>query len=352
VTLITRAAVALGLALVSCSHGERFAVPDYGSDVPLAPGAPLRLTYSAGPDYDASWLPDGSAVLYTSAQPWRDDDDECLAVLPPSGGQADRVLCENATVTRDSTNQWIAAAASPGGRLAYMRTSRRIGAANPLTSELFLARLDSAGGLGRSHVGTFTVPEFRPFLGVSNLTWLGENALVYRGNFEGNLCEFPGSGCLAEFVRSGRGLVFVPAFAPALTRALPGTAYASSVTRGANDDEIYFTLGGDSRVYRQTVSTGATAVVYDFVGTVVRDVQVRGSRLVAITGGDYNWQGRGSDGFIQFDRGGALMVVDLGAPFPVRLTADTVFVRRPALSPDGTRVVAEWKGDLWLFTIP
>lgn len=351
-TIRRRSLLALCLALAACTHGEQFAVPDYGTDTAHLPGMPLRLTYNPGTDYDASWLPDGSAILYTAEQQWREDNDECLAVLPPSGGRATRVLCENATVTRDSTNQWIAAAASPGGRLAYMRTSRRIAAANPLTSELFLARLDSAGGVGRVHLRTFTVPEFRPLLGVSDLTWLGEQALVYRGNFEGRLCEFPGGGCLAEFVRSGRGLVFVPAFAPALARALPGTEYASSVTRGANDDEIYFTLGGDGRVYRQTVSTGATAVVYDFVGTVVRDVQVRGSRLVAITGGSYSWQDRGSDGFIQFDRGGALTVVDLGAPLPVRLTADTVLVRRPALSPDGTRVVAEWNGDLWLFTIP
>lgn len=347
-----RLAIGLVLALTACGHGDRFTVPGYGTEQPLAPGNPLRLTYNPGPDYDPAWLADGSAVIYSSAQLWRDDDDHCLALLPPAGGRARDVLCDNTGVTLDSTTHWISPSVSPGGRLAYMQTSRRIGSPQPLTAALMLGRLDSAGGVGRVHLTTFTVPEFLPLGGVSHLTWLGEHGLVYRGNFEGMLCEVPAPQCQPIFVRSGRGLVFVPAFAPALTRALPGTAFASSVTRDADDDEIFFTLGGDGRVYRQVVSTGVTTVVFDFGATIARDVQVRGNRLVAITGGAVSWQDRASDGWIQFDHGGDLVYVDLAAPAPQQLSPVNMLLRRPALSPDGRSVVAESGGDLYLFTLP
>lgn len=339
-------------SLAACGHGDQFTVPVDGADTPLESGNPARLTWNPAPDYDPAWLPDGSAIIYTAGQQWRDDDDQCLALLPPAGGRITRLLCENTSATFDSTTQWIAAGVSPSGRLVYMRTSRRIGSALPLTTELQLGRLDSAGGRGRLLTRTFTVPGLPPLLGTSHLTWLGNGALVFRGNFEGMLCEDAGPGCTPVFVRSGRGLVFMPVDTPSAARALPGTDYASSVTRGADDDELFFTLGGDGRVYRYVISTGATTVLYDFGATIARDVQVRGGRLLAVTGGRVSWQDRGITGWIQFDFGGELMLVDLASSSVARLTLDSMWVRQPVLSPDGARVVAEWQGELWLFTLP
>src|SRR5437879_277497 len=67
---------------------------------------------------------------------------------------------------------------------------------------------------------------------------------------------------------------------------IPGTRFASSVAAGESADIIYYTLGGDSRVYRRVLSSGSVSVAHDFGGGIARDVQVVGSRLIAVVGGD------------------------------------------------------------------
>ena len=65
--------------------------------------------------------------------------------------------------------------------------------------------------------------------------------------------------------------------ASAALTALPNTDYASGVSVDPDDpDVIYFTLGGDSRVYRQSLASGARSVLFDFgPGHIVRDPRCR-----------------------------------------------------------------------------
>jgi len=72
--------------------------------------------------------------------------------------------------------------------------------------------------------------------------------------------------------------------APGTVTTLAGTDSASSVALGAGDT-IYYTVAGDSRVFRRTFAGGDTAV-WDFgAAGIARDLQVRGATLYAVVGG-------------------------------------------------------------------
>jgi len=142
---------------------------------------------------------------------------------------------------------------------------------------------------------------------------------------------------------------------------LPGTRYASSVAVDSGDgvgSAIYYTLGGDSRVYRADPAGGPPAVVHDF-GTagIARDVEVRSGTLIALVGGNVAFGFDTTLGYVQFDGGGDVYRVDLAAGTTVPVTARGSRARHPALSPSGARVVAELPGggagpSLWLFAVP
>jgi hypothetical protein len=123
-----------------------------------------------------------------------------------------------------------------------------------------------------------------------------------------------------------------------------GTDYASSVAV-AGPDQIFYTLGGDTRVYRHTLSSGAADIVHDF-GTlgIARDVTVLGDQLIAVVGGQVEFVADPALGPVQYDRGGLLVSVDLTSGVEAILPTDQpLFFRRPALSTAGgtTRLVAE-----------
>src|SRR5690348_2715089 len=102
--------------------------------------------------------------------------------------------------------------------------------------------------------------------------------------------------------------------------ALPGTDFASGVSPGASSDEIYFTVAGDSRVFRRTVSTGETAVAHDFGSAgIARDVDVAGGRLAAVVGGRVGVATDPQLGTFQSDNGGIVHVVDLASGADVAL---------------------------------
>ncbi len=127
----------------------------------------------------------------------------------------------------------------------------------------------------------------------------------------------------------------------ALPRLVPGSDYASGVSVGATDDEVYYTLLGDTRVYHQVLSTGAVSVVHDFGSTgVARDVDVVGNRMAAIVGGRIAFGTDPAFGPTQWDSGGVLHVVDLQAATDETLDGPGLF-RRPQISPSGTAIVAE-----------
>jgi Tol biopolymer transport system component len=98
--------------------------------------------------------------------------------------------------------------------------------------------------------------------------------------------------------------------------------------------------------------------VYDFGARgIARGVQVESGRLVAVVGGDVVASFNPDLGaLIQSDDGGYLYWVDLASGTATQLPDTGFRYRRPALSPDGRRVVAEVQGpggpDLWMIELP
>jgi hypothetical protein len=115
------------------------------------------------------------------------------------------------------------------------------------------------------------------------------------------------------------------------------------VSPGTTQDEVYFTLGGDSRVYRKQLSTGDVTVVHDFgAAGFARDVHVVGNRMAAVVGGRVAFAVDPSLGPTQWDSGGVIHVVNLQDGDDMILEAPGPGLsRRPQLSPSGTAVLAE-----------
>ena len=130
--------------------------------------------------------------------------------------------------------------------------------------------------------------------------------------------------------------------AGATPSVIPGTDFASSVSPGLAQDEVFYTVGGDSRVFRINLSTGDGGVVYDFGSAgVARDVHVAGNRMAAIVGGRVAFGVDPLLGPTQRDSGGVVHVVDLGTGADQALDIPTLLFRRPTLSPAGDHIAAE-----------
>jgi hypothetical protein len=146
--------------------------------------------------------------------------------------------------------------------------------------------------------------------------------------------------------------------------AIPGTELATGVAPVLDGAAILYTLPNDSRIHRRVLAGGEVTVVHDFgAAGVARDVHAAGNRVAAIVGGRVAFSVDPRAGPVQWDSGGVVHVVDLGASGSLALDTPGRLYRRPALSPDGTRIVAEGyplivtgadttvgkSGDLYLF---
>ena len=194
--------------------------------------------------------------------------------------------------------------------------------------------------------------------GVSHVRWLGSDTLVYVA--ERIAYRAPCKGCPLDTLRTGMEIALLDAGAASpAPQAVPATLDASSVAPGDTADVIFFTLGGDSRVFQRVLSVATDSVVHDFgAAGIARDVQVAGTRLVAVVGGTISFAYDSLLGYaVQRDAGGFLYLVDLETGAETVLPGGATF-RHPALSPTGKRLVAElvWSGgggaDLWEFDLP
>jgi hypothetical protein len=154
----------------------------------------------------------------------------------------------------------------------------------------------------------------------------------------------PCQGCEYDTVRTGLEVASLPVDQPSasLAEVVPGTELASGVSPGGTENEIYYTLSGDTRVYRRDLSSGAVSVAHDFgAAGIARDVHVVGQRMTAVVGGRVAFaQDSTLGGAVQWDSGGTLHLVDLQDGSDMLMSGPGLF-RRPRLSPDATRIVAE-----------
>lgn len=336
-----RLALAGGALLsLACGHTDPFSAPPVGSTQPFDATPPVRLTLNTSADRGASWLPDGSGILYSAQQLGRGDHDVCLAELPATGGSQRRLICDLSGHGDDSTNAIESPVLSADGRLAFVRASGRILGAGADREAVSVAPGPDPRGATDVQPIPYTVPGEPRHNAVRQLGWQGPARLVFLGAHVAY--RVPCNGCLLDTIVSGLkvGLLDL-AGSGATVSALPGTDFASGVTPGPTEDEIYFTIGGDSRVYRRILSSGATDVVYDFgAAGIARDVHQAAGRLTAAVGGRVAFSVDPELGPTQWDSGGIVHVVDLAAGTDVALDGPGLF-RRPSLSPDGDRVVAE-----------
>jgi hypothetical protein len=326
----------VALLALACSHTDPFDTPPYGTNEPFDPGPPARLTLNAGPDRGPSWLPDGSGIVYSSQQLTRADGDVCLAELPPTGGTQRRLLCDLPPALAGERNaaQWPVA--SPDGRVAFVQASSPINTSNPSREAIVVGPLlDPAKATEVQSIVSTPGGAQRT---VTQLRWQDQNRLVYLDALVGY--RQPCLQCPLDTLVTGTavGLLDVASGGHA---PLPGTELASGVAPGASADEVYYTLGGDARVFRRVLSTGDVTVAHDFGALgIARDVHVAAGRLVAVVGGRVSFSVDPVFGPVQWDSGGVVHVVDLASGSDVALDGPGLF-RRPSLGPAGDRVVAE-----------
>lgn len=363
--------LALGAALAGCQHGEPFDSTPERPDGPFSQVFPRRLTFSPGDDRTPSWLPDGSGIIYSSERLDRPDHDRCLLVIPAEGGTVRERYCPTDPAQDDSTNLMESPAVAPDGRIFYHTVTSWIGQQKLGDSRLVAGlAADPAGATLVSQV-PYTAPNGKVHSSIRSPAWLEPGVLIY-------LAEelfYEGSTFLPDTFVTGRDIVRLDltGAAPVFT-VLPGTDDASGVSVSEEPGIIYYTLGGDTRVFRRDLATGADSVVLDFAPLgIVRDVSVRGGRVAAVVGRSVVWQFEPDhEAWVQRDEGGDLYLADLQTgDRQVLMSSDSVLFRHPVFSPDGSRIIVEvqpyaephtapdsgynatnHRADLWLFTLP
>lgn len=350
-------AVALGALSAGCDHSV---APTYTPEQrgPLGAGNPVQVTYNPGADRRPAWLPDGSGYFYTRERLDRSDSDHCLGLLPAAGGVLRTEICEHSLTDSDSMQTFESAAAASDGRLAYVRAATSIlpPSIAPATAEIRLGTLTRPQG---AIVRTlpFVAPSGRSYQTVEWLQWLSASELVFLGE-EVVYFRLCGS-CPVDTLRNGLEVARIdPTIGVA--SVIPGTDFATSLA-AVPGDSIYFTVAGEFNVRRKAISGGTPTSSYDFSSVgVPRDLSVASGRLVAVTGPGLLW----------------LVQLSSGAITPLGQTRFILF-KRPALSPNGSRLVVEGypftvdtiripgvpgiagldtivdlTGDLWLFDLP
>ena len=296
-----------------------------------------------------AWLPDGRTFVYTAERQDRVDHDRCLAFMPGAGGSVSRYVCRTAAAD-DSINVFDEAAIQ-GDSIAYVRasTERFLQGLGPDRQELVIAPIADPNATRVLQQIPFTTAWGATYDAISHVAWVGPGAS--RLAFIGEHVSYPRAcgSCVPDTVRVGIGLVIadIAGSALVLTR-MPDGDSTSSLAASANGDSVYFTKNGDTHVFRRTLSTGQTDTLLDFAAGVVRDITVSSGRLAAVVGGIVGTP-------TSPDRGGALFHVSfVSGPLIGEIGDPSLLYRRPALSPDGDRlVVSAWSNapnaDLWLF---
>ncbi|MGH7752260.1 MAG: hypothetical protein ACREN5_05550 [Gemmatimonadales bacterium] len=344
-----------GAGAAACDHSVPFPPGNYAPTEPFASGALIQLTFNPSWDGFPRWLPDGSGIVYAFQRVDRPEPDRCFGILaaPPRGGARVGSICATTAASLDSTDGY-ALPAIRGDRIAYVRTHSRIGAIAPDAGALVLAPWSDLTQARALRPLPYTA-DGRNYGTIDHLRWLDQSSLIYVG--EVVAYPRPCSSCLPDTLTSGLDIVRLLFNDQSVTLLpVPNTDFASGLAvREGNGDTIYYTIGGDSRVYRRTLSSGDVAVIHDF-GQVARDLDLVGNRMVAVVGGVVSFAFDSVLGMpVQRDVGGALWLLDLGTGVATPLSGSH-FYRRPSLSPDGRFVVAEVtdliEPDLWLVDIP
>ena len=227
-------------------------------------------------------------------------------------------------------------------------TERFLQGLGPDRQELVIAPIADPNAARVLQQIPFTTAWGATYDAISHVAWLGPGRLAFIGEH----VSLPRgcSSCVPDTVRVGVGLVIADfaGSALALTR-LPDGDSASSLAASVNGDSLYFTKNGDTHVFRRTLSAGQTDTLLDFAAGVVRGIAVSSGTLAAVVGGVVGTPTSPDDG-------GALFLVTGGGAAMAQIGDPDLLYRRPALSPDGARLVVSAResastANLWLFQL-
>jgi hypothetical protein len=322
------------LLLAACSHETPFAgQPPPSASGPFSSTVPTRLTFNVGADRTPAWSADGLTIYYSAQDSFGLDKDRCNARLPAGGGTRTLVTCPAALP--NGITEWWEQPAPRGNQLAYVTIELGVNEHAAFRSGIWLAPLDSTSPARKVRDFSYNDPNGRPHDTALFLQWLRPGVLLYLGAENG--C------CRKDTLRFGESVaeLDVSGASPVLS-FVPGIDSASSVQAARDGTAFYYTLYGDSRVYRRDLVTGQDAVVHDFgAGHLPRDVQVAGNRLVAVVDGQPGYRPVPPLGTVYLDHGGFLVTVDLGTGIETAVPDGGRMYRRPVFSPAGDRMVVE-----------
>ncbi|HEX6644173.1 MAG TPA: hypothetical protein VF037_05825 [Gemmatimonadales bacterium] len=335
--------ITLLVLAAACSHGEPFSPPDATLDGPLVPGEPLRLTYSSvGGTSAPAWLPDADSIIYAYGRrgsSFRVPQEGCLGVLASGGGTIGREICSRTIFANQMSDVFTFPAVSDAGQLAFMHVGQAT-QGDAIREAILAAPFDDPTAY--TIVRSFPFQGDAFYLAIDDLQWLGESTLIFIGLAEEQLPPACPT-CDPELIRYSRAVLAADAMGSGTVTVIPGTETATSVTAGESADVIYYTLGGDSRIFRRVLSSGDVTVAHDFgAPTVVRGVDYAAGLIVAMIDGRHASRSA-SLGTVQISESGGMLVMvvpAVGASVPVT-TAAPMWFRRPALSANGTEIVAE-----------
>jgi hypothetical protein len=321
--------------MAGCGHSEPFGSTPYGSDTPFNPTPPVQLTLNPLADRGAAWLPDGSGILY-SAQQQGSDHDLCLARLPSTGGRQLSLVCDLTGYGVDSLNAIESPAPAADGRLAFIEASGDTNGIVPNFAGLAVAPSLDPQGATIVRAIPYTIPGEPTHVVAQQLEWLDPGHLIYVAGAR----TF--NTLTRDTIISNLAVALFDLGTGGLPTVVPGTTYASGVSAGPAAGEIYYTLGGDTRVYRRVLASGEVSVVHDFgAAGIARDIQLSGTRMTVVVGGRVAFVNDPALGPTQFDSGGVVHVVDLSSGTDQAIDDPELMFRRPALSPAGDRIVVE-----------
>jgi hypothetical protein len=329
-------------------------------------GSPRQLTYNLGTDRAPAWLPGDGGFIYSTERLDTPSRHRCLARMAATGGTIDRTDCKDFARSIDSTYSFEWPALRPGGDISFLLVANRVTAVRPGYQSLRVGRLDNPDGSFELMTLPFRV-DTAYYTAILSPRWLDSTRMIFIagilliGEPPIPTDTFYGGRVVATLDRQN-GVTVV--------NGIPGTDHASSVAATPGSGDFYFTVEGDSRVFRSDLAGSNIQVYYDFgPGQVARDVAVRGDSLLVVVGNRVVLYDFEEVGQVQSDFGDRLRLVDPGSGLDQVVGDAGLCYRRPAFSQDGRTLLVEGyatsdgmpcsltsaiaaEGNIWIIDLP